>query len=66
MNEAETRAELIDPALADAGWGVEDAVIRREYSITQGRIQVGGRRSAALKADYLLIYRGVKLATIEA
>ena len=66
MNEAETRAELIDPALADAGWGVEDADIRREYSITQGRIQVGGRRSAALKADYLLIYRGVKLATIEA
>ena len=66
MNEAETRAELIDPALAAAGWGVEDAVIRREYSITQGRIQVGGRRSAALKADYLLIYRGVKLATIEA
>ena len=66
MNEAETRAELIDPALAVAGWGVEDAVIRREYSITQGRIQVGGRRSAALKADYLLIYRGVKLATIEA
>ena len=22
MNEAETRAELIDPALRDAGWGV--------------------------------------------
>lgn len=22
MNEAETRAELIDPALAAAGWGV--------------------------------------------
>jgi type I restriction enzyme R subunit len=25
MNEAETRTELIDPLLADAGWGVVDA-----------------------------------------
>ena len=25
MNEAETRAELIDPALKAAGWGVVDA-----------------------------------------
>lgn len=24
MNEAETRAELIDPALKEAGWGVVD------------------------------------------
>ncbi|MBT4726152.1 MAG: DEAD/DEAH box helicase family protein [Planctomycetaceae bacterium] len=67
MNEAETRAELIDPALAAAGWGtVEDAVIRREWKITDGSIQVGGRRSRQLYADYLLIYRGIKLATIEA
>ena len=33
MNEAETRAELIDPALSAAGWGVvEGGWIRREYS----------------------------------
>jgi len=25
MNESETRAELIDPALKAAGWGVVDA-----------------------------------------
>jgi type I restriction enzyme, R subunit len=25
MNEAETRAELIDPALKEAGWGVVEA-----------------------------------------
>ncbi len=32
MNEAETRAELIDPALAAAGWGViEGSKILREY-----------------------------------
>ena len=67
MNETETRAELIDPALAAAGWGVvEESTVRREYPVTDGRIQVGGRRAAPLKADYLLIYRGIKLATIEA
>ena len=34
MNEAETRAEHIDPALAKAGWGVvEGSRIRREYPI---------------------------------
>jgi len=31
MNEAETRAELIDPALTSAGWGVvEGSRILRE------------------------------------
>ncbi len=40
MNEAETRAEHIDPALAEAGWGVvEGSRIRREYPITLGRIE---------------------------
>ena len=40
MNEAETRAEHIDPALAAAGWGVvEESRIRREYPITLGRIE---------------------------
>ena len=37
MNEAETRAEHIDPALKAAGWGVvEGSRIRREYPITLG------------------------------
>lgn len=67
MNESETRAELIDPALVAAGWGsVEDSLVRREFPITAGRIQIGGRRSQILKADYVLIYRGIKLAVIEA
>lgn len=67
MNESETRAELIDPALASAGWGsVEDSLVRREFQITDGRIQIGGRRSKPLIADYVLIYRGKKLAVIEA
>ena len=67
MNESETRAERIDPAIKAAGWGdIEDSRIRREFPITDGRIQIGGRRSRPLKADYVLIYRNRKLAAIEA
>ena len=67
MNEAETRAEHIDPALAKAGWGVvEGSRIRREYPITLGRLEGFGRRGRALTADYVLIYRNTKLAVIEA
>src|SRR5437868_11623880 len=67
MNEAETRAEHIDPALAAAGWGVvEGSRIRREYPITLGRIEGQGRRGQALTADYVLVYRNTKLAVVEA
>lgn len=45
MNEAETRAEHIDPALAAAGWGVvEGSRIRREYH----RAAITGNRCATL------------------
>jgi len=67
MNEAETRAEHIDPALKAAGWGVVDGSrIRREYHITPGRIEGFGRRGKPLKADYVLEYRNTKLAVVEA
>ncbi|HEY1950030.1 MAG TPA: DEAD/DEAH box helicase family protein [Bryobacteraceae bacterium] len=67
MNEAETRAEHIDPALKAAGWGVlEGSRLAREYPITRGRIEGFGRRGKALIADYILIYRNTKLAVIEA
>ncbi len=67
MNEAETRAEHIDPALQAAGWGVVDGSrIRREYHITQGRIEGAGRRGKPLIADYVLEYRNTKLAVVEA
>lgn len=66
MNEAETRAELIDPALKAAGWGiVENSRIRREV-IAPGRILGGGKRATSDIADYVLVYRGEKLAVIEA
>jgi len=67
VNEAETRAEHIDPALKAAGWGVvEGSRIRREYPITLGRIEGNGRRGKALTADYVLEYRNTKLAVVEA
>lgn len=66
MNEAQTRAELIDPKLKASGWGiVEDSRILREYNITQGKIQTGGR-AKKLTADYVLVYKGVKIAVVEA
>ena len=62
MNEADTRANLVDPKLVAAGWGqLEDSHIRREVSITQGRIiPSGGRgskRSKPVISDYVLEYR---------
>lgn len=43
MNEAETRAEHIDPALKAAGWGVvEGSKVLREHPLMLGRF--GGRR----------------------
>ena len=67
MNEAEIRAEHIDPALTAAGWGVvEGSRIRREYAIAPGRIEGHGRRGKALTADYVLEHRNTKLAVVEA
>ena len=67
MNEAETRAEHIDPALQAAGWGVvEGSKILREYPITPGRIEGHGKRGRALTADYVLVFRNRKLGVVEA
>jgi type I restriction enzyme R subunit len=67
MNEAETRAEHIDPALKAAGWGVvEGSRILREYPITRGRIEGHGKRAKPDIADYILVYRNHKLAVVEA
>lgn len=67
MNEAETRAELIDPKLKSCGWGViEGSKILREYNITAGKIQSGGIRGKKTIADYVLVYKGIKLAVVEA
>jgi len=66
MNEADTRAELIDPKLKSCGWGVaEGSKIFREYGISPGKIQIGSRGKSK-KADYVLMYKGIKLAVVEA
>src|SRR5665647_496732 len=67
MTEDETRAELIDPKLKECGWGVvEGSKVFRNHPITAGRIQIGGTHGKLLRADYVLLYKGIKLAVIEA
>ena len=62
-----TRAELIDPKLKEAGWGpIEGSKILREFHITAGKIQTGGKKAPPLIADYVLVFKNRKLATVEA
>ena len=66
--EADTRATLVDPALAGAGWAPEH--IRREFQFTDGRITVSGRtarRGRVKRCDYVLRWsRDHLLAVVEA
>lgn len=69
MNEADTRAELIDPQLEAAGWKTDAAKhvrVRREFNINAGEIKTSGIRTGKLKADYVLEYKNIKLAVVEA
>jgi type I restriction enzyme R subunit len=64
LTESDTRAQYIDPALAKSGW--EDHLVRREFQITAGRIIGAGKRAEPSIADYVLEYKGKRLAVIEA
>src|SRR3989344_4978431 len=67
MNESETRAEYIDPLLKASGWGeVDGSRVLREFRITEGKIETGGKRSKPEIADYILVYKNRKIAVIEA
>ncbi len=67
MNESETRAEYIDPMLKSSGWGeVDGSRVLREFRITDGKIEMGGKRSKPEIADYILVYKNRKIAVIEA
>jgi type I restriction enzyme R subunit len=67
MNEADTRANLIDPALKSAGWGdAEGSKILREFVIAPGRIEGHGKKRRGVSADYVLMYRNHQLAIVEA
>ena len=64
LTESDTRAQYIDPALAQSGW--LGHLVRREFQITAGRIIGAGKRAEPSIADYLLEYKGKRLAVIEA
>jgi type I restriction enzyme, R subunit len=67
MNEADTRAELIDKQLEASGWKTgSDVRVFREFNINDGEIRASGIRTGQMKADYILAYKSIKLAVVEA
>lgn len=68
FSERDVCTKRITPALVAAGWDVQTQ-IREEVGFTRGRIIVRGRlvtRGKAKRADYVLFYRQIPLALIEA
>ncbi len=67
MNEAQTKHDLITPALQEAGWGiVEGSRLRLEFPITKGRLIGQGKRAKPIYADYVLEYKNRRLGVVEA
>lgn len=69
LNEADTRAKLIDPRLLADGWG--EPLIEREYTYRRGRVRLVGEQSIRDQpqfCDYVLrdSARGPILAVVEA
>ncbi|MEY2116215.1 EcoAI/FtnUII family type I restriction enzme subunit R [Rhodanobacter sp. FW106-PBR-R2A-1-13] len=68
LSERDVCTKFITPALVAAGWDVQTQ-IREEVGFTKGRIIVRGRlvtRGKAKRADYVLYYKHLPLALIEA
>lgn len=68
LSERDVCSKLITPALQAAGWDLLTQ-IREEVGFTKGRIIVRGRlvtRGKAKRADYVLYYKHIPLALIEA
>lgn len=63
-SESDTRAKYIDPSLKLSNW--EETSIIREYYFTDGRKTAWWNRWKRKFADYILTYKWVKLAIIEA
>lgn len=67
MNEAQTKHDLIEPALRAVGWGdVEGSRLRLEFPITKGRLIGQNRRATPLFADYVLEYKNRRIGVVEA
>lgn len=68
FSERDVCTKLITPAVVAAGWDLQTQ-IREEVGFTKGRIIVRGRlvtRGKAKRADYVLYYKHLPLALIEA
>lgn len=69
MDESTTRRKKIDPALYAVGWEqVPESLIlneQRAYLIAPGRVEKLKTRKPK-KVDYILEYKGIKLAVVEA
>ncbi len=70
MDESTTRRKKIDPALYAVGWeqvpGSEILNEQRAYLIAPGRVERAKENRHPKKVDYILEYKGIKLAVIEA
>lgn len=69
LNETELCSQLIRPAIVAAGWRGQDVQIREQYYCTDGRMLIDGRKPKRGKrnfVDYLLIYKTIPLAVVEA
>ena len=69
MNETDTRRKKIDPKLYEAGWekdGSESVILTEQNAYEIAPDRVGLLHRHPKKADYVLEYKGVKLAIIEA
>lgn len=73
MDESATRRKIIDRALYKVGWedpdlfpGSEILTEQRAYIIAPGRVERAAVNRHPKKVDYVLEYKGVKLAVIEA
>ena len=70
MNESQTRLDKIDPKLHNEGWSYvpESKILteQRAYLIAPGRVEKLSVNRHPKKADYILEYKGIKLAVIEA
>jgi type I site-specific restriction endonuclease len=67
LTEQEIRSQYIRPASVAAGW--TDPMIGEEHYYTDGRMHISGQKAVRGKTkfvDYLLIYKNVPLAIVEA
>ena len=68
LSERDICTKYITPALKDAGWDIVTQVLE-EVSFTDGKIHVRGKltaRGTRKRADYILYYKSVAVAIIEA